>query len=87
MDEDILTVLDIAQQLGVSSGAVNKRLERKGIKPFRYVGPAGLYRKADMEAIRDGGTRGRPKAASDGAPTPAPKNKAAPKAKPKKTPK
>ena len=58
--EDI-TVLDMAQALGISSEAAKRRLQRKGIAPYRYIGTAGLYKKDALEAIRDAGVRGRPK--------------------------
>jgi predicted transcriptional regulator len=60
MDE--ITVLDMAQELGISSAAVKMRLSRKGVEPFKYIGSAGIYRKSALDAIREGGTRGRPKA-------------------------
>jgi predicted ArsR family transcriptional regulator len=56
-----ITVLDIAQRLGISSDAARKRLNRLGIKPLRYIGSAALYRENDIEVIQDHGTRGRPK--------------------------
>jgi len=55
-----LTVLDMAQELGISSEAVNKRLQRYERKPYKYIGSAGIYRDDDLEAIREGGKRGRP---------------------------
>jgi hypothetical protein len=73
MENTFFTVADIANELGITSVATNMRLQRKGRKPFKYIGSAGLYTKADLEAIRDGGQRGRPKA------------EIKPKAKPKKT--
>jgi hypothetical protein len=80
-----ITVLDMAQTLGISSAAVKMRLSRKGIEPFKYIGSAGLYRESDFEAIRDAGTRGRPKAAPE-TPPKARQPAAKPKAKkPKKS--
>ncbi|MDR0472349.1 MAG: hypothetical protein LBH43_01565 [Treponema sp.] len=61
----LLTVMEMAQELGISSAAVNKRLQRKDRKPCKYIGTAGMYTKADLEAIRDGGKRGRPKVEED----------------------
>jgi hypothetical protein len=29
------------------------RLNRRGIKPFKYIGPTGLYTEADLKAIKD----------------------------------
>ena len=66
----------MAQELGISSGAVKMRLHRYGITPYMYIGSAGIYKKADLEAIRDKGERGRPKVE--------PKGKTAPKARTKK---
>jgi hypothetical protein len=80
--EEILTIADIAKKLDISSTAVQMRFRRRRIKPFRFVGSTGIYQADDMEAIREPGARGRPKAET--APAPASKNKAAPKAKPKK---
>jgi predicted ArsR family transcriptional regulator len=57
-----ITVLDIAQGLGISSDAVRKRLNRLEIKPLRYIGSAAIYSNEAIELIRDHGTRGRPKA-------------------------
>jgi hypothetical protein len=68
-----ITVLDMAQALGISSAAVKMRLSRKGIEPFKYIGSAGIYTKVDLEAIREGGKRGRPK--PDSKSKPVPKNK------------
>jgi hypothetical protein len=88
MEKDELTIPMMVERLGgaVSGVAINSRLKRHDRRPHRYIGSAGIYWVADMEAIRDGGTRGRPKASGD-APQPAPKSKPAPKAKPKKPPK
>jgi len=71
-----ITVLDMAQRLKTSSVAIKMRLSRKGIAPFKYIGSAGLYTEKDFEAIKDGGTRGRP---------PVTKTKKPPKKSPKKT--
>jgi hypothetical protein len=62
MDVDGITALEMSHILGVSSDGVKRRLQRKGIRPFKYIGPVGLYKNADLEAIKDGGIRGRPKA-------------------------
>jgi len=70
------TVADMAKELGVSSEAVNKRLQRIERGPCKYIGSAGLYTKDDLEAIRGGGKRGRPKVMIE--------NKRDPKIKPKK---
>jgi len=72
-----ITILDMTLDLKITSDAVKRRLQRKGIRPFRYIGPTGIYRKADLEAIRDAGVRGRPRVEPD--------SKPAPKAKAKKT--
>jgi hypothetical protein len=72
----LLTVRDMAVVLKISDVAVNKRLQRVKRKPLRYIGTAGVYTSADLEAIRTGGARGRPKAVE--------KVKTAPKIKPKK---
>jgi predicted ArsR family transcriptional regulator len=72
-----ITVLEIAQKLGISSDAARKRLNRLGVEPLRYIGSAAIYREAALEAIKDRGARGRPKAGE--------KTKTAPKTKPKKT--
>jgi len=55
-----ITVLEMAQALGVSSDAIKRRLQRKGIKPFRYIGSAGIYKNDALAVIKDGGKRGRP---------------------------
>jgi len=73
---ELLTILDMAQDLGIASEATKRRLQRKGIVPTKYIGNAGLYKKEDLEAIREKGKRGRPKAV--------PKSKPAPKTKAKK---
>ena len=81
MEEDkpvIYTVLYMAQVLGISSVAVHKRLKRFGRTASSSVGSAAVYTKADLEAIRDGGARGRPPKAE-------PVIETAPKAKTKKT--
>jgi hypothetical protein len=58
-----MTVNDMAKALGgnISTDAVKKRLQRKGIKPFKYVGPTGIYTDNDLAAIKDV-TLGPPKA-------------------------
>jgi len=78
MEEKImpLTVLVFSQRLGISTAAVNKRLQRLGKKPYMYIGVSGIYTEADFEAIKDGGKRGRP--------YPDSKQKTAPKNKTKK---
>jgi hypothetical protein len=76
-----ITVLDMAQALKISSGAVKMRLSRKGVQPFKYIGSAGLYRKSDIELIREA-PRGRPRLKA--APETPPKPRQA-KAKPKTT--
>jgi hypothetical protein len=53
-------VVEIAQLLGISSDAVKKRFQKKEIKPFRYIGSAGLYRESDIDLIREA-PRGRPR--------------------------
>jgi hypothetical protein len=56
-----ITALYMSQVLGISSDGVKRRLQRKGIRPFKYIGPVGLYKASDLDAIKDGGVRGRPK--------------------------
>jgi hypothetical protein len=66
---DGIPVVEIASQLGISSDAVKRRFQRKGIKPFKYIGPAGLYKESDVELIREAPRgRPRPKAAPETAP-------------------
>jgi Zn-dependent peptidase ImmA (M78 family) len=48
-----IPILEIAQKLGISSEAVKMRFHRRGIKPIRYIGSAGLYRESDIDIIRD----------------------------------
>jgi hypothetical protein len=62
---EVITIVDMARELGISSSAAIKRLQRKGIRPFRYIGSAGVYKASDLEAIREGGKRGRPWPAKD----------------------
>ena len=68
---DGMPVVEIASQLGISSDAVKRRFQRKGIKPFKYIGPTGLYKEGDIELIREA-VRGRPrpKAAPETPPKP-----------------
>jgi hypothetical protein len=79
MEEKVmpLTVLTFSQRLGISTAAVNKRLQRTDKKPYMYIGSSGIYTEADFEAIKDGGKRGRP--------YPDSKQITAPKTNPKKT--
>lgn len=86
MEKDELTIAMMSDRLGgkVSSVALNSRLKRHGFNPHKYIGSAGVYWESEFNAIKDAGTRGRPKASAD-APKPAPETKAAPKAKLKKT--
>jgi hypothetical protein len=78
-------VVEIAQLLGISSDAVKKRFQKKGIKPSRYIGSAGLYRESDIELIREAPRgRPRPKAAPE---TPSESRRSAAKSKAKKPPK
>jgi hypothetical protein len=68
---DGIPVVEIASQLGISSDAVKRRFQRKGIKPFKYIGPTGLYKESDIELIREAPRgRPRPKAASETPPKP-----------------
>lgn len=71
-----ITVLEMAQALGASSDAIKRRLQRKGIKPFRYIGSAGIYKNEDFEAIKDGGKRGEPAKANNALKPKAAKKKA-----------
>jgi hypothetical protein len=57
---DGIPVVEIASQLGISSDAVKRRFQRKNIKPFKYIGPTGLYKESDIELIREA-PRGRPR--------------------------
>jgi hypothetical protein len=72
MENEFFTVSEIAKELEITTTATNARLNRKGRRPCKFIGSAGLYTKADLEAIRDGGKRGRPKAKTS---KPAPKTK------------
>jgi hypothetical protein len=66
-----IPVVEIASQLGISSDAVKRRFQRKGIKPFKYIGPTGLYHESDIELIREAPRgRPRPKAAPETSPKP-----------------
>jgi hypothetical protein len=60
MEEDIITVLDMSMELRVGTDTIKRRLQRHGIKPYRYIGPTGIYHRSDMEAIR-AAPMGRPK--------------------------
>ena len=62
-----MTVNDMAKALGgnISTDAVKKRLQRKERKPFKYVGPTGIYTDDDLAAIKDvslGPPKSKPKA-------------------------
>jgi hypothetical protein len=83
---DGIPVVEIASQLGISSDAVKRRFQRKGIKPFKYIGPTGLYHESDIELIREAPRgRPRPKAAPE-TPPKTQQSTAKPKAKkPKKS--
>jgi hypothetical protein len=48
-----IPVSEIAKRLDITSEAVKMRFKRRGIKPFKYIGPTGLYTDADIDAIKD----------------------------------
>jgi hypothetical protein len=94
-EEPGIPASEFARRLSVSSGrnvtsvAVKMRLQRREIKPFKYIGPTGLYKEADFDAIKDAylGRHPSKKEAPEAAPAPEPKTKpkaTTPKAKAKK---
>jgi hypothetical protein len=48
-----IPVSEIAKRLGITSEAVKMRFKRREIKPFKYIGPTGLYTEKDIDAIKD----------------------------------
>jgi hypothetical protein len=50
---DGIPASEIAKNLGITPDAVKMRFKRRNIKPFKYVGPTGLYKESDIEAIKD----------------------------------
>jgi hypothetical protein len=50
---DGIPASEIAKSLGITPDAVKMRFKRRNIKPFKYIGPTGLYKESDIEAIKD----------------------------------
>jgi Mn-dependent DtxR family transcriptional regulator len=61
MGVDELTVSEISKALNLKPVTVKKRLQKKGIKPVRYVGITAIYEPTVLELIREVPSRGRPK--------------------------
>ena len=59
-----LTLAEIAEQLGITTYAAQKRLQRSGILPQQYAGPTAFYGPEVVDAIRDTPPPGRPKSGS-----------------------
>jgi hypothetical protein len=76
MDVDELTVSEISKALNLKPVTVKKRLQKKGIKPVRYVGITAIYEPAVLELIREVPSRGRPPKAKPEAPAKAKPQKA-----------
>jgi hypothetical protein len=70
MESEFLTLAEIANKLGITAMAAMSRMRREGRKPYKYIGSAGLYTNADLEAIRGHSQRGRPKAENKPKPEP-----------------
>lgn len=58
---DGLTIVEIAEKLGISPEAAKKRLQKKGIKPTSKAGPTGIYPRSAISAIKDAKPVGWPK--------------------------
>jgi hypothetical protein len=50
---DGIPASEIARQLGITPEAVKMRFKRRDIKPFKYIGPTGLYKESDIDEIKD----------------------------------
>jgi len=59
-----LTLAEIAEQLGITTYAAQKRLQRSGIVPQQYAGPTAIYAPEVVDRIRDTPPPGRPKGGS-----------------------
>jgi len=59
--DDIFSVSEIAEKLGISTSATKKRLQRMGIKPSRMIGPVGMYRPEVIDQVKSTKSPGRPK--------------------------
>jgi hypothetical protein len=75
-------ISEFAKRLNISALAAKSRLNRRGIKPFKYIGPTGLYKEADFDAIKDAylGKHPTKKEEPEAAPAPTPKPKTKPRA-------
>jgi predicted ArsR family transcriptional regulator len=47
-----MSVKEISEILGLQPSTVKKRLQKRGIKPLRYVGQAALYAPDVIDLIR-----------------------------------
>ena len=56
-----LTLAEIAKQLGITTYAAQKRIQRAGIIPQEYAGPTAIYAPEVVDAIRDTPPPGRPR--------------------------
>jgi hypothetical protein len=56
-----VTIREISEVLGISMPSVKQKLQRKDIKPIKYVGMTGIYAPSVVDAIREVPSRGRPK--------------------------
>jgi len=59
-----LSIQEMAQELGISTGAVKMRLIRAGIHPNVHCGPTGVYPHSALDKIRNVAAPGRPKGKS-----------------------
>jgi hypothetical protein len=84
---DGISASEIGNILKITPEAVKMRFKRRNIKPFRYLGPVGLYKESDIEAIKDAylGKHPAKKKPSGSKPIDTPKPKVKPKTKAKKT--
>ena len=78
-----LTVLEIAEKLGINFVTVKSRIRLLGIQPVRKVGRTNIYDPSVVEQIRNPNSVGRPKKAA----SPEPVKPAASKNKKAKKPK
>ena len=56
-----MSIKEIAEALGLLPETVKKRIQKRNIKPLRYVGQAALYDSSVIEEIRNVPSKGRPK--------------------------
>lgn len=49
---DLLTVRELADELGIDYEACKKRIQRAGLKPVRQMGRNNLYALEDVELLK-----------------------------------